>query len=479
MATEARISRDGVIAFVGLQLVMVLSSMDGTIVATALPSIVKDVGGFSRATWVVTAYLLAQVMFMPLWGKVGDLLGRKRILLAAVTLFLVGSVACAAAQTMDQLLVARFVQGVGGGGIGTVSMAVIADIVPARQLGRWLGYQGIAFAAASVMGPVAGGLFVDHLSWRWAFTINIPFGFLGLALIVGWLRVGYRRREPAIDWGGSALLGAALLAFILLTTLGGVDFAWASATTAGYAIAVVVLTIAFVARERRAREPVLPLRILVDPVQRVAAVLNWTSGLLLWCGIFFVPLFMQEVHGVSPTSSGLVLTPVMFGAAFGTGLAGRRVERDGRIKRWPIYGSVLMLAGVALLATLTEGTPVALAALFVLLLGTGCGFSMQPSLLAAQNAADPDDLGTVTSAQLLFRMIGSLLGVPVLGSVLNAGLDGARGAQAFADALPPAFLAAVPIALLSLAFAFRLPERPLRDRTHLDEATPVLAEPIV
>jgi MFS family permease len=226
----------------------------------------------------------------------------------------------------------------------------------------------------------------------------------------------------------------------------------------------------------------MPLRMFSDPLMRVAAVLNWTSGLLLWCGIFFVPLFMQEVHGVSPTSSGLMLTPVMFGAAFGTGISGRRVERSGRIRSWPIYGAVLMLAGIALMATLTQTTPVALAAVFVLLLGTGVGFSMQPSLLAAQNAAAPTELGTVTSTQLLFRMLGSLIGVPIFGSILNAGLgDGPRTAARFADALPPVFLAAVPVAVVSLVAAFRLPERPLRSTTHLEDdvSSAVLAEPLV
>jgi EmrB/QacA subfamily drug resistance transporter len=469
--SEGRVGRDAVIAFVGLQLVMVLSSMDGTIVATAIPSITADVGGFSRSTWVVTAYLLAQVTFMPLWGKVGDLHGRKKILLAAVVTFLIGSVACGAAQTMDQLLAARFVQGIGGGGIGTVSMAVIADIVPARQLGRWLGYQGIAFAVASVIGPVVGGLFVDHLNWRWAFTINIPFGLVGIGLIASQLRIPYRRLEHAIDWAGSALLGAALVAFIVLTSLGGNDFGWFSGRAVGLAVAAAVCTLAFVARERRAEEPVMPLRMFGDKVMRVAAGLNWTSGVMFWCGIFFVPQFMQEVHGVSPTASGLMLTPVMFGAALGTGWSGRQVERTGRIKVWPIYGAALMLAGIALMATLTEGTPVWLAAIYVLLLGTGVGFSMQPSLLAAQNAAEPTELGTVTSTQLLFRMLGSLIGVPVFGGILNAGLgDGPHTAARFADALPPVFLAAVPVAAVSLAVAFFLPERPLRVETHLAES---------
>jgi EmrB/QacA subfamily drug resistance transporter len=473
VAERSGVTRQAVVAFVGLQLVMILSSLDGTIVATALPSITRDVGGFSRVTWVVTAYLLAQITFMPLWGKVGDLHGRKRVLVLGVTIFLCGSVACAMAQSMNQLLAARFLQGIGGGAIGTLGMAVIADLVPARQLGRWLGYQGMAFAISSLIGPVVGGLFVDHLSWRWAFTINIPFGLLGIGIIATQLHVPYRRLPHAIDWLGSALLGSALACFIVLTSLGGRDFAWLSGRTAAFLVAIAALAIAFLAWERRAAEPVLPLRLFEDSVIRVTGVLNWTSGLLLWCGIFFVPLYMQEVHGVSPTKSGLVLTPVMFGAAAGTGFSGRLVERTGRVRAWPIYGAALMLAGVVLLATLQESTPILLAAVFVLLLGTGVGFSMQPSLLAAQNAAPPNALGTVTSTGLLCRMLGSLIGVPIFGGILNNRLgDGPRTAAAFADALPAVFLAAIPVAVLSLVFAFRLQERPLR------EHQPILAESV-
>lgn len=456
-------------------LVMVLSSLDGTIVATALPTITRDIGGFSRVTWVVTAYLLAQVTFMPLWGKVGDLHGRKRILLAGVTIFLLGSLSCAMAQSMNQLLAARFLQGIGGGAIGTLGMAAIADLVPARQVGRWLGYQGIAFAVASVIGPTVGGLFVDHLSWRWAFTINLPLGALGIVVLATQMDVRYQRLPHDIDWVGAALLGAALAFFIVLTTLGGRDFAWLSGTTALFLLGVLVLGVAFVLWERwRAAEPVLPLGLFRDRLLRVTSVLNWTSGLLLWCGIFFVPLYMQKVHRVSPTKSGLALTPLMFGAAAGTSWSGRRVERTGRLKAWPIYGGALMLAGVALLATLQESTSIVLVAGFVLLLGLGVGFSMQPSLLAAQNAAPPNALGTVTSTQLLFRMVGSLVGIPVFGGILNNQLgDGPQTAARVARALSPVFLAAVPVAVLSLVWSFRLQERPLREEQHI-----VLAESV-
>jgi EmrB/QacA subfamily drug resistance transporter len=471
---DVTVTRTAKIVFVGLQLGMVMSSMDGTIVATALPSITDDVGGFSRVTWVITAYALAQVVTMPLYGKLGDLLGRKRVLLSAVVLFILGSMACGVAQTMNQLLVARFLQGMGGGGIGAVAMAVTADIIPARQLGRYMGYQGLAFAVASVLGPVLGGLFVDHLSWRWAFYINVPFGLLAVGIIATQLRVAYRRLPHAVDWLGAALLMVGLAAFIVLSSTGGTDFGWTSGTAITYAAVIVAATTAFWFWERRAREPVLPLRLFEDPVIRGNAGVNFTSGLLLYCGIFFVPLFMQEVHGISPTSSGLVLTPVMFGAAFGTMISGRAVERNGRIRAWPVAGSVSLIAGMALLATLTESTPTALAALFVLLVGLGAGFVMQPSLLAIQNAAGPTDLGTATSTGLLFRMVGSTVGVPVFGGIVNAGIaDGPRTAARFADALTPVFLAALPVAVLSLVIALRTPERELEGQPQ------VLAEPVV
>lgn len=465
-ATAPAVSRQSVLVFVGLQFSMILSSMDGTIVATALPSITDDLGGFSRVTWVATSYLLSLVATMPLWGKVGDLYGRKQAVLAAVAIFLLGSMACGVAQSMNQLLAARFLQGIGSGGIGSVSMAVIADIFPARQLGRWLGYQGIVFAGASVIGPVAGGLFVDHLSWRWAFYINVPFGLLGIALVALHLRVPYRRLPHALDWPGALLLVGALTSFVVVASVGGHDFGWVSATTAALIATFVLLGAAFIARQRRAPEPVLPLRLFADAVIRIASVVNFTSGLLFYCTIYFVPLFMQEVRGVSPTKAGLTLVPLMFGAAAATGLSGRFVERTGRLRLWPILGSAIALVGMLLLATLGESTWAGVAAGYVFLVGIGVGCIMQPSLLAAQNAAPVSDLGTATSTALLFRMLAGTIGVPIFGGILNAGLpDGARTAAGVADALGPVFLAAVPVAVVSIAAALRLQERPLREQT--------------
>lgn len=459
------------LVFFGLQLGQVMSSLDGTIVATALPSIVGDVGGLSRVTWVIIAYALAVVASMPLYGRLGDLYGRKRMLISAISLFLVASMACGAAQTMTQLLAARFVQGLGGGGLGVLSMATLADIVPARKLGRWLGYQGMIYAVASVLGPLVGGLFVDNLSWRWAFFINLPVGLLAMTIVVTNLHVPRRRVEHHLDYAGAIMLTVLLACLVLLATLGGVDFGWTSPTAFALAVLLVLLAAAFVRRERRAPEPILPLTLVSGPVMRVVAGINLTSGMLLWCGIFFVPLFLQEVLEVSPTRSGLMLTPLMFGAAFGTLVTGRIVERTGRYRPWPIAGGAVMLAGAVLLATVDASTAVPAVGAYVLVLGTGVGFAMQPSLLAAQNAVDVALVGTATSTALLFRSLGNTIGTPIFGGILNAGLSGGRGPEAFADALPAVFLAAVPIAAVALAVSLRLPALDLRDHIELPPAT--------
>jgi EmrB/QacA subfamily drug resistance transporter len=466
--------RRTLVIFVGLQLGQVMRSLDGTIVATALPTIVDDVGGFSRVTWVVSAYSLAMVASMPLYGKLGDLYGRRRVLLSAIGIFLVGSMACGVAQTMDQLLVARFVQGLGGGGLGAVAMATIADLVPARELGRWLGYQGVIYAVASAVGPIVGGLFVDHLSWRWGFLVNLPVGLVAVAIVATRLRLPQRRVEHRLDLHGGALLTVGLAVFVLLATLGGHDLPWRSGGTLALVAAVVLLLVAFVARERRVAEPVLPLRLFADPVMRASAGINFTSGLLLWCGLFFVPLFVQEVLGSSASSSGVVLVPLMFGAAAGTWATGRLVARSGRYRTWPIVGSVLMTVAALLLVSLDRSSPVVLAAATVLLLGTGAGFVMQPSLLAAQNSAATRDLGTATSTALLFRTLGNTIGTPIFGGILNAGLAGvARTPANVADALRPVFTGAVVVGLASIAISLALPDRPLRER--IDPLDPELA----
>ncbi len=462
------------VVFVGTQLGMILSTLDGTIVATALPTIARDLGHESQRSWVITAYLLGMVATMPLYGKLGDLYGRKRMYLVAMTIFTTGSVLCGTAGSLGQLIAFRALQGVGAGGIGPLAMAIVADIVPARQLGRWLGYQGALFAVASLIGPFTGGFFVDHLSWRWAFYVNLPLAAAAMFIVATRLRVPYEKVVHAIDYAGSALLTAALAAIVVLAAIGGRSVSWSSLAVIGLGIAIVLLLLAFVLRERRAPEPVLPLRILSTRVVRVAGLINLTSGALFAAGIYFIPVFLQQVADVSATTSGLLLAPFMFTTACATLVAGRRVERTGLYRVWPIVGSVIATVGVALLSQLGLATPAWVAAAFGAVLGTGIGFIMQTSLLALQNSVEYRDLGVATSTALLGRTLGATLGTALCSAVLQSGLPalGVAGPAGYADAIPSVYLATVPIALATIVLALRLPELRLRDHSRFDADTP-------
>jgi EmrB/QacA subfamily drug resistance transporter len=454
------------VVFVGLQLGMVVSTMDGTIVATALPSIVHDLGGVSGIAWVVTSYLLFQVATMPLYGKIGDLHGRKRVLLFAIGLFVVGSALCGLAQSMPQLLAARAVQGMGGGGLGVLGMAIMGDLIPPRQLGRWLGYQGAVFAGAAVAGPLVGGLFVDHLSWRWAFFVNLPIALVAWVIITTRLDLPYRRVKHAIDYLGSALLTGALAALVVLATAGGKDIGWVSVESAALMVVLVACAVSFVLRELSAPEPFVPLRLFSNKVMRAVAPINFTSGLIFYCGVFFLPVFFQEVAGVGATESGLLLIPFMAATALATMLAGHRVGRTGQYRLWPIAGGVVMTVGTLALTTIGLDTGVAAVAALGALVGVGIGFAMQTSLLAVQNGVDPADLGMGTSTALLARTLGGTVGTPLFGAVLAAGLPAHHATAAdFAGALPWVFIVAVPIAVLAVLFGLMLADHPLREAT--------------
>jgi EmrB/QacA subfamily drug resistance transporter len=459
--------------FVGLQLGMILSTIDGTIVSTALPTISTELGHESLRSWVITSYLLAQVATMPLYGKLGDLYGRKRVFIIAISIFTVGSMLSGAAGNMEQLLGARAIQGVGAGGIGALAMAIVADIVPARQLGRWLGYQGAIFACASLIGPLTGGLFVDNLSWRWAFYVNLPFAAMSIFIVSTKLHYPFRAIRHALDYAGAALITLALACVVLAASIGGRTNDWTSPEVLGLALGVVVLSVAFVARERRAPEPVLPLRLLGVRVVRIAAGLNTTSGATFAAGIYFIPVFVQQVKGLSATESGFLLVPFMFTTAFTTLLAGRAVERTGRYRTWPILGSVIATSAVLVLTTLGLDTPAWLIAVYGALLGAGVGFVMQTSLLALQNGAESRDLGVATSSALLSRILGSTLGVAVCSAALQSQLpSGPLSAADYATAIPAVYYAALPVTLVMLVLALRLPQLRLRESTHFDFEPP-------
>ena len=306
------------VVFLALQLAMMMSTMDTTIVATALPSISRDLGGSGSIAWIVSSYLLGQVATMSLYGRISDVYGRKRVLLFAIGLFMVASMACGAAQTMPQLVIARLIQGMGAGGLGVLGMAITGDLVSPRQLGRWLGYQGAIFAVSAVIGPLVGGLFVDHLTWRWAFYANIPLAIISATLVITKLHVPYRRINHSIDFIGSALMTSAIAALVVLTTTGGKDFRWVSWQIGALAVAFVGFGALFLRRERVAKEPFIPLRLFDSPMFRIVSALNFASGLLFLGGIFFLPVFFQEVAGVDATDSGLLLAPLMAGTALAT-----------------------------------------------------------------------------------------------------------------------------------------------------------------
>jgi EmrB/QacA subfamily drug resistance transporter len=492
-------TRSILVVFVGLMLGNALSSLDGTVVATALPTIVGDLHGLTNLSWVVTAYLLFNVATMPLYGKLGDLYGRKRVLLIAIGIFLTGSVLCGAAATMTQLIVFRALQGIGAGGLNSLPMAAVGDLVPARDRARWIGYSGFVFAFSAVLGPVLGGIFTDHLSWRWAFFINVPLGLLAIAIIVRRYNVPERRTRHRVDYLGAALIVVAVTCVVLLCDWGGTREPWGSPVILGLGLAACALVAVFVAWERRAPEPLMPMRLFANPIARVCFGLNVLIGMLFYAGIFFVPVFLQFVNGIKPTDSGLLIIPFMFGAVGGTIFSGRVIDRTGRYRIFPIIGGAASVAGMLLLARLDTSSSAAVVSGSAVVLGIGCGFVMQVLILAVQNAVSAADMGVATAVSMMVRTLGGAVIVPVLGTILNDRLrtllpkltppsahlslatlrasparvrelapavrDGV--VETFARSLHTVFVVCVPIAVVMFLLAFRLRQIPLRE--HPDE----------
>jgi EmrB/QacA subfamily drug resistance transporter len=477
-------------------LVMLLAALDATIIATALPTIVGDLGGLNRLAWVTSAFLLAQTAVTPLYGKLGDLYGRKRVLQSAIVLFLVGSALCGQARGMTELIAFRALQGIGAGGLIVLTQAVVGDIVSPRERGRYQGLFGAVFGVASVGGPLLGGVIVDALSWRWIFYVNIPVGLVALAVIGSTLPSSGPRGHPAIDYLGAALLAAGLSAIVLVTSLGGTTWAWSSAEVVLVGAVGVLLIAGFAVAERRAREPVLPPGLMRDRVFAVAAGLSAIVGFAMFGSITFLPLYFQTVDAASPTAAGLRLVPMMVGMVSMSVLSGQLITRLGRYKAFPIAGTLLMSAGLLLLSRLDVGTSLAVSAVYLLILGLGLGLVMQVLVLAVQNAVDYSNLGAATSGVTMFRGIGGSLGTAVFGTIFSTRLagqlrgalhgpfaaqvsHGARltGAQvarmpptarsayehAYVHALRPVFIVAAAVAALGFALSLLLQERKLRD----------------
>jgi EmrB/QacA subfamily drug resistance transporter len=314
--------RDVLLTFSGLLLAMLLASLDQTIVSTALPTIVGDLGGIDQLSWVVTAYLLSATVTIPLWGRMSDLYGRKRLFQAAIVVFLAGSALSGAAQSIGELIAFRALQGLGAGGLMTLAMAIVADIISPRERGRYQGYIQMVFVVASVAGPLLGGLFADHLSWRWVFYVNIPIGVVALGVVSTTLARTTTDRRPRIDWLGAALLAGAITSALLVTTWGGREYAWDSVEIAGLAVAAVAMLVAFAAQERRAPEPILPMRLFRDPVFDVVSAVLFLTTCAFFAAIVFTPLYLQVVTGASATDSGLLLLPMLLAGTASTAISG-------------------------------------------------------------------------------------------------------------------------------------------------------------
>ncbi|HET6551809.1 MAG TPA: MDR family MFS transporter, partial [Solirubrobacter sp.] len=403
--------------FGALMLGMFLAALDQTIVSTALPTIVGELGGLDHLSWVVTSYLLASTATTPLYGKLGDMYGRKPVFMAAILIFLAGSILSGLSESMLELIGFRALQGVGAGGLMVGAQAIIADIIPPRERGRYMGLIGSVFAVASVAGPLLGGFLVETLSWRWVFYVNVPVGVVAIAVVALRLHLHVPSHRHAIDYLGAVLLTAGVSALILVTTWGGNQYAWGSATIVGLSVAGVVLLVAFVLVEQRAREPIIPLSLFASGVFRVASSIGFMIGLAMFGAIIFIPLFLQLVYGVSPTSSGLRMLPLMAGLLGASISSGRAITRIGRYKAFPIAGTAVTTVGMFLLSRLALDTPPWLASVYMLVVGIGIGLVMQVLVLAVQNCSPPRDVGVATSTATFFRSMGGSLGVALFGAI--------------------------------------------------------------
>jgi EmrB/QacA subfamily drug resistance transporter len=467
--------RQVMLTFGGLLLAMLLASLDQTIVSTALPTIVGDLGGLDQLSWVVTAYLLAATVSMPLWGRISDLYGRKRLFQTAIVVFLIGSAASGAAQSLGELIAFRGFQGLGAGGLMTLAMAIVGDIISPRERGRYQGYIQMVFVLASVAGPLLGGLFADHLSWRWVFYVNLPIGAVALAVTSVTLSHQRTDRRPRIDYLGAALLAGAISSLLLVTTWGGQQYAWGSPEIVGLTIGGLALLGGFLIQERRAAEPILPLRLYRDPVLRIVSAVMALTTCAFFAAVVFVPLFLQAVTGASATDSGLLLLPMLLAGTTSTALAGRLMTKTGRYKVFPVVGLSLMTVGLLLLSRLDASSSRATVGAFSAVFGFGFGMVSQILMVAIQNSVDRRDLGIATASANLFRALGGSVGVAVFGAILSSRI-GAGGstvsalpstvdqglAESIAHGLQGVFLVAAPIAAVGLLVVLFLKEVPLR-----------------
>ncbi|AFQ50201.1 EmrB/QacA family drug resistance transporter [Burkholderia cepacia GG4] len=422
-----------------LLLVMLLSALDQTIVSTALPTIVGELGGLDQLSWVVTAYLLSSTVVLPLYGKLGDLYGRKIVLQAAIVLFLAGSALCGVAQDMTQLIVLRALQGLGGGGLMVVTMAAIGDLVPPDRRARYQGMFGGVYGLATIVGPLLGGFLVEHLSWRWIFTINLPLGLLALAVIGVAFRPHTAHVKHRIDYMGAAFLATALTCVILFTSEGGSLLPWSSPQLWMTLVLGVVAIGGFIYEERLAAEPIMPLELFRQRTFVLMSLIGFVVGIALFGSVTFIPLYLQVVKGSTPSQAGMQLLPMMGGMLAMSVASGRLISRLGTYRPFPIAGTLIGGVAMALLSTLSLDTPLPTMYAYMALLGIGLGMVMPVLTLAVQNTVEFRHMGVATSGATLFRSIGGSLGVAAFGALFSHGLQ-SRMQQALpaGTELPPA-----------------------------------------
>ncbi|MGC5342696.1 MFS transporter [Streptomyces sp. DT24] len=439
---EDRSTRTILIAIGALLLGMLLAALDQTIVSTALPTIVSDLGGLDHLSWVVTAYLLASTAATPLWGKLGDQYGRKKLFQVAIVIFLVGSALCGIAQNMPQLIGFRALQGLGGGGLMVLSMAIVGDIVTPRERGKYQGLFGAVFGVTSVLGPLLGGFFTQHLSWRWVFYINLPIGIVALLVIAAVLHIPVRRTKHTIDYLGTFLIASLATCLVLVASLGGTTWAWGSARIIGLAALAVLLAVAFVHVERRAEEPVLPLRLFHIRTFTLVALISFVIGFAMFGAMTYLPTFLQVVHGITPTMSGVHMLPMVFGLLITSTGSGQIVSRTGRWKVFPIVGTGVTAVGLLLLHRLTENSGTWEMSAYFFVFGAGLGLVMQVLVLVVQNSVGYEDLGVATSGATFFRSIGASFGVAIFGTIFTTRLTGKLSDALAGRPLPPGVNAA-------------------------------------
>ncbi len=460
------------VAFVAIVLAMLPAVLDQTILATALPTIATDLGRLADVSWVVTAYVVSAAAATPLWGKLGDRHGRKLLLEASLAIFLSASALCGIAQSLPMLIVSRAVQGAAAGGLMTLAYAVVGDLVSPRERGRYQGYIMATFAAAAAIGPLIGGLLVDHASWRWVFYVNLPVGLLALAgLRLRLPAPATQRPKTALDWAGAALLATATTALMLICIWGGQRYAWESPEIIGLVAALATSAIALVARTRRAEDPIVPLSLLRRPVVALSSIALFLVTATMFSITVFVPLFLQTTTGATPTQAGLLLIPMLVGITLSTNLAGRMIERTGRYKLFPLIGLAMISVAMVVLAVVAQHPSKVSTGLALALFGLGFGMVGQVLIIAVQNGVDRRELGVAMAVTSFFRALGGAVGAAILGAIFAARLGtvgsgtiavGRAGRADVIDGVHTVFLVTAPIALLALLAVIAIKEVPLR-----------------